>query len=261
MVHIGIDPVLLRLGSFVLSWHGLFLTGGIALGAWVFFLQAHRQGIARSHLTEMILWTVIVGYAGARLLQVFLYDWHTYAAQPLRILAINEGGLAVYGGLIGGALAVAIYAHWRRLPFWRLADAVAVAIPLGLIVGRVGCTIAGDVVGTPTHSAWGLVYTHPGSSVPRYLLDVPTFPAPIVMMLGNAALLALLLTLRQRVQRAGDLFLTFLIVYSAGRFVLSFWQVEPALLLDLHPTQLTALAVAALAASLLLFRLVRHPAA
>jgi prolipoprotein diacylglyceryltransferase len=69
------------------------------------------------------------------------------------------------------------------------------------------------------------------------------------------------LILRQRVQRAGDLFLTFLIVYSAGRFVLSFWQVEPALLLDLHPTQLTALAVAALAASLLLFRLVRHPAA
>jgi phosphatidylglycerol:prolipoprotein diacylglycerol transferase len=183
---------------------------------------------------------------------VFLYDWHTYAAQPLRILAVNEGGLAVYGGLIGGALALATCARRRQLPFWGLADAVALAIPLGLIVGRVGCTIAGDACGIPTRGAWGLVYTHPDSAVPRYLLGVPTFPAPIAMMLGNAGLLTLLLILRRRVRRVGDLFLAFLVVYSVGRFVLSFWQVEPALLLGLHPTQLAALAVAVAAVPWLL---------
>jgi phosphatidylglycerol:prolipoprotein diacylglycerol transferase len=254
------DPVLLQVGPFVLTWHGLFLATGVALGAWVFLHQRRRQDIAPGHLTEMVLWTVLAGYVGARLLQVFLYDWDAYADQPLRILAVHEGGLAIYGGLIGGALAVAIYARLKKLPFWRLADAVAVAIPLGLIVGRVGCTIAGDVVGTPTHSAWGLVYTHPGSSVPRHLLGVPTFPAPIIMMLGNMGLFSLLLAARKRLQQPGDLFLTFLIAYSAGRFLINFWQVEPSLLLGLHPTQLTALAMATVAASLLLFRLVRRPA-
>jgi phosphatidylglycerol:prolipoprotein diacylglycerol transferase len=261
MVHISIDPILLQLGPLNLSWHGLFLTAGVVLGCWVFAVEARRQGLARDRLAELILCMVLAGYAGARLLQVLLYDWRTYAVQPQRILAVNEGGLAIYGGLIGGTLAVVACARWRRLPFWRLADAAALAIPAGLIVGRVGCTIAGDACGTPTQGAWGLVYTHPDASVPAYLLGLPTFPAPIVMQIGNAGLLALLLVLRQRGQRASHLFLTFLLLYSAGRFVLSFWQVESAILLGLHPTQVVALVVAAASAVLLLWpRLRRTPA-
>lgn len=260
MVQIGVDPVLFRLGSFTLTWHGLFLAAGVTLGAWVFFLQTSRRQIARGRFSEMVLWTVVVGYAGARLLQVFLYDWDAYAAQPLSILAVHEGGLAVYGGLIGGALAVAGYARWKRLPFWKLADAVAVGLPLGLIVGRVGCTIAGDVYGVPTHGDWGLVYTHPDCSVPLHLLGVPTFPAPVAMMLGNAGLFVLLLVAQRRVQRPGVLFLAFLLAYSAGRFMLSFWQVEPELVLGFHPTQVTALAVTVAAATLLLSRLARSVA-
>ena len=254
MLTIHLDPILWHRGPLTLAWHGLFLTAGVALGFWVFARQARAQGVPREHLLELLLGALISGTAGARLLQVFVYRWGTYATQPLRVLALFEGGLAVYGGLIGGTLAVAAIARHRKLPFWRLADAAALGIASGLIVGRIGCTIAGDVCGMPTGGAWGLVYTHPGSSVPARLLGVPTFPAPIALEIANVALLAWLLVSRRRFRQPGTLFLAYLIAYSLARFVINIWQGERALLLGLHPTQVIAVVVALSAAAALLVR-------
>lgn len=247
MVDITINPVLVQWGPIAIGWHGLWLAAGIVLGYLVFRFESRRVELDRDRLTGFLLWLAISGYIGARLLHVFLYDWETYAGQPLKILAVQEGGLAVYGGLIGGTIAAVAYARWKDLAFWHLADATAVPIAAGVIVGRVGCTILGDVAGLPTNGAWGLVYWHPNAAVPAHLLGVPTFPAPIMMQFWNVGLLLLLFALRKRLQLPGALFLIFLIVYSVGRFLISIWQPESLLLFGLRPTQLVALLVTSLA--------------
>jgi phosphatidylglycerol:prolipoprotein diacylglycerol transferase len=248
MIHIRLDPTLVQIGPITLAWHGLWLAAGVLLGSLLFVRQGRQKSIDADPLLQLLLWTIVWGYVGARLFHVFLYDWPTYAAQPLRILAAHTGGLSVYGALVGGTLAVALYTRWKKLPFWVLADAAMVSIAAGEIVGRVGCTIAGDVVGVPTGGAWGLVYWHPDASVPPELLGVPTFPAPTAMQVWNTGLLLLLLLVRDRLQRPGALFLVGMIAYSTGRFVIGIWQLETPLLCGLRPTQLVALIIVCAAA-------------
>lgn len=243
MIHIRIDPTLLYLGPTTVAWHGIWLATGVLLGSWLFIRESRRKGLERDQLLELLLWVLVTGYVGARLLHVLLYEWDTYSAQPLNILAVHTGGLSVNGALIGGTLAVALYARWKQLPFWHLADAAIVGIAAGEIVGRVGCTIAGDVPGVPTNGTWGLVYWHPDASIPSNLIGVPTFPAPVAIQLWNAGLLVLLLTLRTRLQHPGALFLIGMLCYSAGRFFINIWQIENPLLLGLKPTQLVALVI------------------
>lgn len=258
VIHIRIDPILVRLGPITIAWHGLWLAAGVLLGFLVFLHEGRRRGIERVHLLQVILWVLVSGYVGARLFHVFLYDWDAYSAQPLKILTVQTGGLSVYGALIGGTLSVALYTRWSRLPFWKLADAAMIGIAAGEIVGRVGCTIAGDVPGVPTGGSWGLVYWHSNTSLSPNLLRVPTFPAPIAMMVWNTGLLLLLLLLlRDRLQLPGALFLIGMIVYSAGRFIISIWQVENPFIWGLKPTQLLALIVIC-AATLALLGLRRY---
>ncbi|HSR34256.1 MAG TPA: prolipoprotein diacylglyceryl transferase [Anaerolineae bacterium] len=207
MININLDPVMVQWGPIAIEWHGLLLAAGVILGYVVFRFESQRLGLERDRLGGYLLSLSIAGLVGARLAHVFLYDWHSYATQPARILALWDGGLAVYGGLIGGILAAVGYARWQRLSFWRLADATAVGIVAGMIVGRIGCTIAGDVAGVPTDGSWGLVYWHPSASIPADLLGVPTFPAPSMMQLWNVGLLLLLLAQRKRLQLQGALFL------------------------------------------------------
>lgn len=247
MIPIRIDPTLIQLGPITVAWHGLWLAAGVLSGFMVFLHEGRRKGMDRDQLLQLLLWVLVSGYVGARLLHVLLYEWEAYAAQPLRILDVGAGGLSVYGALIGGTLAVALYARWKRLPFWHLADAAVVGIAAGEIVGRVGCTIAGDVPGVPTNGSWGLVYWHPNASIPPDLLGVPTFPAPVAMQVWNLGLLILLLVLRKRIQPAGALFLIGMIVYSVGRFIISIWQPEKSLLWGLKPTQAVAVTVMSVA--------------
>jgi phosphatidylglycerol:prolipoprotein diacylglycerol transferase len=213
----------------------------------VFLHEGRRKAMDRDPLLQMLVWVLASGYVGARLFHVVLYEWEAYAAQPLRILDVGAGGLSVYGALVGGTLTVAVYARRKGLAFWDLADAAVVGIAAGEIVGRVGCAIAGDVAGVATDGSWGLVYWNPNASIPPDLLGVPTFPAPVAMQVWDLGLLILLVVLRKRMQPAGALFLIGMIVYSAGRFIVSMWQPEKSLLWGLKPTQAVAVGVVGVA--------------
>jgi phosphatidylglycerol:prolipoprotein diacylglycerol transferase len=253
VIHIRIDPFLVQIGPVTVAWHGLWVAAGALVGFLVFLREGRRKEIERDELLHLILWVLVSGYVGARLLQVLLYDWDLYAAQPLRIFAVQTGGLSIYGALIGGTLVVALVTRWKGLDFWQVADAAMVGIAAGEIVGRTGCTIAGDVPGIPTNGSWGLVYWHPNASLPSDLLRVPTFPAPVAIQVWNAGLLLLLLLLRDRLQLPGVLFLVGTIVYSGGRFIVNLWQVEDTLSMGLKPTQLVALIVICAATFALLY--------
>ncbi|MCL7453423.1 MAG: prolipoprotein diacylglyceryl transferase [Anaerolineae bacterium] len=136
---IGIDLVLLDLGSIALSWHGLFLAAGVLVVYAIAVREGTRQGFSHRSLSELALWMIFLGFGGARLLSV-LEAWPVYAADPVRILAVPEGGLTVTGAILGGLVAALIYARRRQLDGWRLLDVLALAVPAGCTVGRVGCT-------------------------------------------------------------------------------------------------------------------------
>jgi phosphatidylglycerol:prolipoprotein diacylglycerol transferase len=166
------------------------------------------------------------------------------------MLAVQRGGLGWYGALIGGTLGVAIYARLKKFPLGRFADAVAPGIILGLSFGRIGCTLNGDSPGSPTTLPWGLVYTN----TPFAPYGVSTHPAAVYEILWNMVILVVLWRLWRRLSPDGSLFLVSLVMYSVGRFAISWFRAEDHVLGPLHQSHLISLAIFIIAAGLLAYR-------
>ncbi len=251
---INVNPSIAHVGPFTLRWYSLFFALAVFAGVWLGLREARRKGFDVERVQSLAMWAVLGGLLGARLVHV-LDSWEVYAANPQRLLNVWEGGLAVYGGLIGGVLTGLVYALWRRLAAWKLADAAAPGMILGQAVGRLACIPNGDAFGAPTGVPWAFIYTHPGAMVPRTLLGVPTHPYAVYELLFDLALLALLWRLRPVFKTDGLLFLTYAGVYMTGRFLLTFFRMEQVTVWGLQQAQVIALLALPVVLALLVWRL------
>ena len=118
----------------------------------------------------------------------------------------------------------------KKLPVLRVLDCLALAIPVGQIIGRCANIINGDTWGSPTHLPWGFVYTNPNALLPANLLGVPTHPTPVYEQLWLVIMLAILWYAVPRLKTDGMAILLYLGLYSFGRFFISFYRVNNILL-------------------------------
>ena len=239
MITIEMDPVLLHIGPVALSWYGLAVTVAVAAGIWVTLREAKRKGIPSEPIAGMLLWILVGGLVGARALHV-IDRWDFYVANPGQILAVQNGGLAILGAIIGGAVTGGVLAWRKRLPVRRLFDAAAPGIVLGQAIGRFGCLVTGDALGPPTDGTWGIVYRNPHAMAPS--LGVAYQPVFLYEQLWDFALFALLWALRKRLRTDGQLFALYLGLYAAGKFALTFLRTETVWFWGLQEAQLLALA-------------------
>ena len=239
---ISVDPVLVHLGPFALSWYGLAVTAAIGVGVWLAIRLARPLGIPGAELERIAVWTLVGGLVGARALHV-IDRWELYADAPVHVIAIWNGGLAIAGAVLGGTLAGAIAAWTHGIPVRALADAVAPAAILGQAIGRLGCLVTGDAVGAPT-TGFGVTYTHPGAMVPQ--LGVAYEPVFLYEAAWDLGLFVVLMALRGRLA-VGQLFAAYLGLYGVGKFVITIFRVEKVWLAGLQEAQLLALAAIALA--------------
>src|SRR3989337_2548372 len=114
-IAIGIDPVIVHVGTFELRWYGLMIMAAVLVGIWVASIDGKRRGISVDAVYSLGLWGVIGGIIGARLFHV-LDKWEYYLANPLQSLAFQQGGLAIWGGVFGGMVGAVVYALRRKLP-------------------------------------------------------------------------------------------------------------------------------------------------
>ncbi len=238
MITINIDPVLLRIGHFAIRWYGVMIALGVLAALQVALSEARRKGIPEDHIYSGSAWAILGGLLGARLFHV-VDNWSYYATRPGEILTLQQSGLAVYGAIFGGVIAVLVFAIWRRLSFWRLADTAAFGVPLGQAIGRVGCLINGCNYGLPTTLPWGVVWTSPEAMVPA--TGVAYHPAQAYDLLWALAVFGLLWGLRARFRVDGQAFLAYIALYSAGRFWISFLREDNLVLLGLRQAQAIAL--------------------
>jgi phosphatidylglycerol---prolipoprotein diacylglyceryl transferase len=252
-MHIGIDPQITQIGSLSIGWHGVLMFVGIAVGLVLTLPLAKKLGIPHETTYTAAIWAVVFGFVGARLTHV-IDNWSYYSQDLVEILKIQKGGLGWYGALIGGIVGVAICARLNKFSLARFADATAPGIILGLSIGRIGCTLNGDSPGTATSLPWGFVYTHPDSFSPLW---VSTHPAPVYEILWNMVILVVLWRLWKRLSPDGSLFLVSLVMYSVGRFVISWFRAEDHVLGPLHQSHIISLVIFVVAAGLLAYRKTR----
>lgn len=247
---IDINPAIVQIGHFAIRWYGLFIAAAILVGFMVALHEARRKGIPEQEVYSMGFWVVIAGIIGARLIHV-VDKWDYYLANPVAVLAFQNGGLAILGAIIGGTAVGVVYLRRRRLSVGKMADVVAPGLILGQAIGRIGCTINGDAVGAPTNLPWGFVYTNPGAMAPS--LGQAYQPTQVYEMLWDLLIFGFLWWARRRIKVDGMLFLLYLSLYSAGKFTISFWREESVFLVGLQEAQVVALASLVFAITMALF--------
>jgi phosphatidylglycerol---prolipoprotein diacylglyceryl transferase len=239
---INIDPMAFSLGSIHINWYSIFVILAIVSAIGIAIWEGKRKGFSADSLLSLAPWVVLGGIIGARLFHV-VDHWGQYAANPIQIFMFQQGGLAIWGALVGGAVAAIVYSRVRRISFLRLADTLVPALLVAQIVGRFACIIDGDAVGGPTTLPWAFTYINPDAMVPSGLIGVPVHPYPIYDQLWNLLGLAIALKLRRHLKTDGLLFFSYLSLYAVGRFVLSFVRQENVWFWGLQEAQVIAVGI------------------
>ena len=132
-----LDPVAFSLGPLDIHWYGILIAGGMFFAYLLANYEANRKGLPEGTFVDLMFYIIIASLIGARLYYV-LFNFEYYVSNPMNIIRVDQGGMAIHGGLIGGFLAGLIYSRVKGYSFMQIADIAAPSILLGQIIGRIG---------------------------------------------------------------------------------------------------------------------------
>jgi phosphatidylglycerol---prolipoprotein diacylglyceryl transferase len=222
LVHPQFDPIALSIGPLDLRWYGLMYV--CAFVAFVVLGRRHARrrpelGWNNVMIDDLLFYGILGVVAGGRLGEVLFYQPGYYFSHPGEILAIWKGGMSFHGGFLGVLVALAWYARKTGRTFFQITDFVAPLVPLGLMFGRIGNFINGELWGRPTSPdlPWAMIFP--------YVDDLPRHPSQIYQAAGEGFLLFALLWLYAAKPRAlGKVSALFLIGYGSLRFLAEFFR-------------------------------------
>jgi prolipoprotein diacylglyceryl transferase len=238
-IDINIDPTFADWGPFTLTWHGLFTAVGIIGGVWLSVWLAKNDGIPPEVGQEIALVGVPCAIIGARLFFVFEH-WDNFSDNPSNIVfGITEGGITLYGGLIGGVVGGALYAIFHKWPVAIGLDAAAPGLILGQALGRIGDLINGEHHADPSSLPWAVRYIHPNTLGEFGVAVHPT--AGGYELLGDLVICALLVfVLRRVIKTPGWAFCSYIALYAIMRFFLSYTRTNEQVIGDIPVPQIVS---------------------
>ncbi|WP_270386195.1 prolipoprotein diacylglyceryl transferase [Megamonas funiformis] len=208
-------------GDFPIRAYGLILSLSIILATGVAYFLAKQDGRWHNHIVDIGIYSGIAGIVGARLWDVFFFDWAYYSHHLSEIFYVWQGGMAIQGGIVFGVGAGIIYARRHKIDILSLADIVAPAIILGQAIGRCANLLNGDAFGAPTGSNFGIIYPETTLAYHTYGAQ-PLWPAEVWEGQIDFVIFALLLIFRAFPHAKGQAFSLYIMLYSLARFGLEF---------------------------------------
>ena len=252
MIRIPFDPNIISSGSFTLSWHGLLSFVAVAAAVFLVARWGKRDGLDQDIVYNTAVWAILGGIVGARIVHV-ADNWHVYRQDLTQVFAIWNGGIGLWGAILGGALGGMAYARVAKYPVRQLLDLTAPAMLVAQSIGRIGDIINGEHWSKATSLPWGWYFTDPDSparvGAQRYYGDPeqPVHPTVVYEMIWNGLVFALLWRLRGRLKPEGSIWMVYLALYALGRFGIQFLRLDQPKLLGLQEAHLIAILVMAVA--------------
>ncbi|MBB6694183.1 prolipoprotein diacylglyceryl transferase [Cohnella xylanilytica] len=221
MLPLKLDPIAFNLGPLSVHWYGLILGTGALVGLLLAIREGKRFGLSPDFFLDLMLFGVPSAIIGARLYYV-LFKWDYYMDHPGEIVQIWNGGIAIYGALIGALICGFFYFRHRGYSFWRLVDICAPSLLAGQMIGRWGNYVNQEAYGGPVEESFLRHTLH----LPSFIVDQmnvegtyhhPTF---LYESLWSLVGLIVLFVIRRywKFLRAGEVFFAYVIWYSIGRF-------------------------------------------
>jgi len=252
MFDIDWNPIIFSIGTLEVRWYGVMVVLAVITVIGFSLIEAKRKGFSQDMVWDVGLWAVIGAIIGARLLHI-IDKWGYYINNPGQIL--NFAGLAIWGAVLGGLLAILIYCMVKRLSFWQLGDIAAPGAILGQAIGRVGCLINGCCYGLTCELPIAVTYNNPNSYAPQ---GVPIYPTQLFHLIWNLIGFGILWLLRKRIKQQGQLFMLYFIVFGVGDFVIHFFREGEPFLFGLPQAQIVDILMVPTALIIFIVRAVRY---
>ncbi|SMF92528.1 Prolipoprotein diacylglyceryl transferase [Paenibacillus uliginis N3/975] len=215
-----IDPIAFSIGSLRVHWYGIILGLGALAGLLLVIREGKRFGIPQEFFMDLLLLGVPSAIIGARIYYV-AFKWEDYKDNFLDVFKIWNGGIAIYGALIGAIICAIIYVRYKGYKFWRIADMCAPALLLGQMIGRWGNFVNQEAYGGPVEASFLRDKLHLPDFIVNQMNVEGVFHHPTFLyesMWNFVGILLLLVLRRQKFLRMGELFIGYFIWYSIGRF-------------------------------------------
>ena len=237
MIHL--TPTSIVLFGLTIHWYGALIALGMALAVALASAREKRLGLPRETSLDLALAGIPAAIVCARLYYV-LFSWRAYADDPVRALFIWEGGMAIYGGIIGGVLAGWAYSRRKRLPFLKLADLAAPSIALGQAIGRWGNYVNQEAYGALAARAWQRRFPI------SVLIQADGQWHYATFFYESAWCLLIVLALlwaekKRRLRREGDVFTAYVFLYALERCLVEGLRTDSLYLGPLRVSQLLSL--------------------
>ncbi|WP_340084822.1 prolipoprotein diacylglyceryl transferase [Siminovitchia sp. FSL H7-0308] len=250
-----LNPVAIELGPLPVHWYGIIIVLGIAIALYLAMREGQKHKLDKEIFPDLLIWAIPISILSARAYYV-LFQWEYYSQNPGDIIKVWEGGIAIHGALIGAVATAVIFARARGLSFWKLADIAAPSIILGQAIGRWGNFINQEAYGEEVSRQF-----LEGLHLPQFIIDQmyingayhhPTF---LYESIWNILGFILLIVLRKANLRRGELFLSYVIWYSIGRFFIEGMRTDSLMLMgSLRMAQVISLILIIGAILLIIYR-------
>lgn len=229
-------PEIFGLGPFPLRYYGLFIALGIIAATWLTTRELVRKGFEGTLAVDSLFFIVPLGFVGARAYHV-VTDYDLYRDDPFpAVFLVNNGGLGIYGGVVGGLIGLLIFARVKGVSPWAFADAIAPGLILAQAIGRWGNYFNQELYGRPSKLPWAIEISPENRvNVPAEFADATTFhPTFLYESIWNLLVGFLLLYIARRFSGwllDGDLMMIYVSLYSVGRFFVETLRIDPAFLI------------------------------
>ncbi len=253
-ISVTINPIALNLGFLKIYWYGIILAIGF-LSAFIYINKnLKRFKIKSSDFLDMVLYGVIFGIIGARLYYVIFYPGDYYIKNPWKILDITNGGIAIYGGIIGGLIGASVIAKRRNLKILPILDAASLGFLIGQSIGRWGNFVNQEAFGVYTDLPWGMMSQRTG-----YQTVHPCFLYESLWCLIGFLILHIY-SRKSEKRKDGYIFYLYMIWYGMGRFFIEGIRTDSLIVpyLGIRVSQVFSLAIVVMSCVLLGIKSYKH---
>lgn len=254
----ALNRVFLEIGPLPIYWYGVIIAAGAFLGLLLATKESDRLGLKKDLIVDLIVFAIPIAIISARIYYV-IFEWDRYATGPFwKVFAIWEGGIAIHGALIGSVITAVIFARVKKVSFWQLADILAPSLILGQAIGRWGNFMNQEAHGGPIAES---TYNSFHQYLPDFIMNqmciggVMYHPTFLYESFWNILVFILLLVLRRFNPLRGEMFLTYVIAYSVGRFFIEGLRTDSLYIVgQLRTAQFISVLLVIVAIALIIYR-------
>ena len=253
----ALSRVFINLGPIPIYWYGVIIATGLFLGLYLATKESDRLGLEKDLMVDLIVFAAPIAIVFARIYYV-IFEWEAYKGGPWwNVFAIWEGGIAIHGALIGAVLTAIVFAKVRNVSFWQIADIAAPSLILAQAIGRWGNFMNQEAHGGPMSEA---AYQNFHQYLPDFIMNqmciegVMYYPTFLYESVWNLFVFGLLLLIRKYNPYRGELFLSYTVLYSIGRFFIEGMRTDSLYFGVLRQAQLISVVLIVCAIILIIYR-------